>query len=181
MGLNISTNIWEHLFWKKVFCINLLVVTHHNKMVLLKEKIGIYLKLFGYLCFPWMFLIIFGGNALLTSCYLTNKMSSWVLKFQTPLQVLKNYFFTSKIIRDPPLKVFGCVCYVYVPNVFRSKLNSKTDKCVFIVYTSSSKFWEHGCQVCRGLLFFFQKKKKFFRGKTYLMKILFGKLYLFFN
>jgi transposase InsO family protein len=79
------------------------------------------------------------GNALLTACYLINRMPSRVLKYETPVEVLQNYFPMSRIIADLPLKVFGCLCYVYIPNNFRSKLDPKAEKCVFLGYASNKK------------------------------------------
>lgn len=79
------------------------------------------------------------GNALLTACYLINRMPSRVLKYETPLQVLKNCFPTSRITMNIPFKVFGCVCYVYISNVFRSTLDPKTEKYVFLSYASNKK------------------------------------------
>lgn len=79
------------------------------------------------------------GNALLTACHLINRMPSRVLQYESPVQVLQNNFPTSRIITDLPLKVFGCLCYVYIPNVFRSKLDPKAEKCVFLGYASNKK------------------------------------------
>ena len=115
------------------------------------------------------------GIALLTSCYLINRMPSRVLKFQIPLQVLKNYFLTSKITADLPLKVFGCVCYVHVPNVFHSKLDPKDETCVFIGYASNKRGYKCFNPVTKKFFesmdvkfvedhSFYQKKN--FRGRT---------------
>ena len=79
------------------------------------------------------------GNALLTACYLINRMPSRVLKYETPFQVLKNCFPTSRITMNITFEVFGCVCYVYISNVFRSKLDPKTEKYVFLSYASNKK------------------------------------------
>lgn len=79
------------------------------------------------------------GNALLTACHLINRMPSRVLQYESPVQVLQNNFPTSRIITDLPLKVFGSLCYVYIPNVFRSKLDPKAEKCVFLSYASNKK------------------------------------------
>ena len=66
-------------------------------------------------------------------------MSSRVLKYETPLQILKNCFPTSRIAMDLLLRVFGCVCYVCIPNVFQSKLDPKAEKSVFLGYASNKK------------------------------------------
>ena len=79
------------------------------------------------------------GNALLTACHLINRMSSRVLQYETPVQVLQNNFPTSRIITNLPLKVFGYLCYVHIPNIFHSKLDPKAEKCVFLGYASNKK------------------------------------------
>ena len=37
------------------------------------------------------------------------------------------------------LKIFGCVCYVHVPNELRTKLDLKFEKCIFIGYAIAQK------------------------------------------
>ena len=37
------------------------------------------------------------------------------------------------------LKIFGCVCYVHVPDELRTKLDSKSKKCIFIGYAIEQK------------------------------------------
>lgn len=72
------------------------------------------------------------GNALLTACYLINRMSSWVLKYEAPIQVSKHCFPTSQITIDLPLRAFVCVCYVYISNVFQSKLIQRLKNVCFL-------------------------------------------------
>jgi len=79
------------------------------------------------------------GNVLLTACYLINQLPSRVLQYETHVQVLQNHFPTSRIITNLTLKVFGCLCYVYIPNIFLSKLDPKAKKCVFLGYASNKK------------------------------------------
>jgi hypothetical protein len=47
--------------------------------------------------------------------------------------------FTGKKPDVSHLKVFGCIAHVHVPNVKRSKLNPKAEKCIFIGYSSEQK------------------------------------------
>ena len=49
------------------------------------------------------------GEAVLTSCYLINRMLSRVLKYDIPLQTLKKFFLRNQLTTDLPLKVFGCM------------------------------------------------------------------------
>ena len=37
------------------------------------------------------------------------------------------------------LKVFGCICYVHVPNELRTKLDAKAEKCIFLGYSLEHK------------------------------------------
>ena len=35
--------------------------------------------------------------------------------------------------------MFGCICYVHIPNERRKKLDVKADKCIFLGYATNSK------------------------------------------
>jgi len=72
------------------------------------------------------------GDALLTTAYLINRMTSRVLDFKTPLEVLSPLFSTSKGLS---LKVFGCVCFVHIHGPARGKLDLRALKCVFVGYS----------------------------------------------
>lgn len=114
-------------------------------------------------------------------------MSSRVLQYESLVQVLQNNFPTSRIITNLPLKVFGYLCYVYIPNVFRSKLDRKVEKCVFLGYASNKKGYKCFNLVTKNFFesmdvhfvenqhFFF---KILFRGRVNVIikKIIFGKL-----
>jgi hypothetical protein len=39
------------------------------------------------------------------------------------------------------LKVFGCVCYVFVPDHLRSKFEKKAIRCIFVGYDDARKGW----------------------------------------
>ena len=54
-------------------------------------------------------------DAILTSCYLINRMPTRVLNYATPLQTLKNTFPNTRLTSDLPLKIFGCTVFVHVP------------------------------------------------------------------
>ena len=58
------------------------------------------------------------GNAILTSCYLINRMPTRVLHYETPLQTLKHIFPNTRLTSDLPLKIFGCTVFVHVPAHF---------------------------------------------------------------
>ena len=40
------------------------------------------------------------------------------------------------------LRVFGCVSYAHVPKERRGKLDDKSEKCIFIVYSEQSKAYK---------------------------------------
>ena len=79
------------------------------------------------------------GEAVLTSCYLINRMLSRVLKYDTPLQTLRKYFLRNQLTTDLPLQVFGCTVYVHIPNQLRNKLEPRAEKCGFTGYASNKK------------------------------------------
>ena len=79
------------------------------------------------------------GEAVLTSCYLINRMSSRMLKYDTPLQTLRKKFLRNRLTTNLPLKVFGCTIYVHIPNQLQNKLEPIAKKCVFIGYASNKK------------------------------------------
>ena len=62
-------------------------------------------------------------DAILTSCYLINRMPTRVLNYATPLQTLKNTFPNTRLTSDLPLKIFGCTIFVHVPTHLRSKFD----------------------------------------------------------
>ncbi|KAG7578958.1 Reverse transcriptase RNA-dependent DNA polymerase [Arabidopsis thaliana x Arabidopsis arenosa] len=76
----------------------------------------------------------FWGDAVLTSCYLINRIPTRILNNQSPFQVLNN-----QSANIDHLKVFGSVCFVFVPGDLRNKLEPKSTKCVFIGYSTTQK------------------------------------------
>ncbi|KAL5857492.1 hypothetical protein ACOSQ3_004950 [Xanthoceras sorbifolium] len=79
------------------------------------------------------------GEAVLTATYLINRVPSRVLKHDTPLHYLKNYFPTNRLGSSLPLKIFGCTVFVHQPRLSQSKLDARAEKCVFIGYAPSQK------------------------------------------
>eukprot|EP00253_Pinus_taeda_P018497 PITA_18497 len=62
-----------------------------------------------------------------TTCYLVNRSPSLALEDKTPQEV-----WTGKKPSFSHLRVFGCDAYVHVPKEKRTKLDSKSKKCIFI-------------------------------------------------
>ncbi|CAN1766567.1 Retrovirus-related Pol polyprotein from transposon TNT 1-94 [Linum perenne] len=81
----------------------------------------------------------FWGDAVLTATYLINRLPSKTLSFLTPLQCLQNVFPTNHLVSDIPLKMFGCTCFVLIPPQFRTKLDPRSVKRVFLGYASNKK------------------------------------------
>ncbi|RVW61484.1 Retrovirus-related Pol polyprotein from transposon RE2 [Vitis vinifera] len=75
----------------------------------------------------------------MTVAYLINRMSSRVLKFQTPCQTLLKSFPTTRLISTVPPKIFGCSVFVHINQQHRSKLDPRSLKCIFLGYSSNQK------------------------------------------
>ena len=58
---------------------------------------------------------------------LINRMPTAIIGNNTPYEL-----FYNKKPRVDTLKVFGCICYVYVPSQVRKKLDQKAIKCIFL-------------------------------------------------
>ena len=50
------------------------------------------------------------------------------------------------------LKVFGCICYVHVPDELRTKLDANVEKCIFLGYSLEHKVYR--CYEHRWMLLF---------------------------
>lgn len=70
----------------------------------------------------------------LTACYLINRMPTRVLNFETPLNSMKKIFPMCRLYSELLLKIFGCTCFVCIPQIFRFKLDPTVEKCVFVGY-----------------------------------------------
>ena len=127
------------------------------------------------------------GEAVLIAAYLIDRMPTRILKYTTPLDCLKLVFRNFKLQEGLTLKVFGFTVYVHIPAKFRSKLEPRAEKCVFIGYASNKK----GYKCCnpktkkcmsvwmRPLLKMNLFLKILFKGRMRERKIIFGVLYLF--
>eukprot|EP00253_Pinus_taeda_P034553 PITA_34553 len=76
----------------------------------------------------------FWAEAVDTACYLVNRSPSSALEDKTPQEV-----WTGKKPSLSHLRVFGCDAYVHVPKENRTKLDSKSEKCIFIGYKDGLK------------------------------------------
>lgn len=89
-----------------------------------------------------------------TANYLINKGPTRANHGKTPEQL-----YTKKIPDVSHLKIFGCICFVHVPQEKRQKLSSKTTMGVFMGYDDASKVYriyiasERKIQLSRDVVF----------------------------
>lgn len=76
----------------------------------------------------------FWGEAVSTAVYIINRTPTTTVHDMTPEKK-----YTGKKLDLSPLKVFGCLCYVHVPNELRTKLDAKAEKCIFLGYSLEHK------------------------------------------
>jgi hypothetical protein len=74
----------------------------------------------------------FWADAILTSCYLINRLPSRILNNKSPMEILYSRKFSLSHLR-----VFGCVCYAHIQD--SGKLDPRARKCVFIGYSTTKK------------------------------------------
>ncbi|RVW45708.1 Retrovirus-related Pol polyprotein from transposon TNT 1-94 [Vitis vinifera] len=77
----------------------------------------------------------FWGDAVLTACYLINRMPSSVLHDQIPHSLL----FPDQPLYFLPSRVFGCTCFVHILIPGQDKLSAKATKCTFLGYSRLQK------------------------------------------
>ena len=77
----------------------------------------------------------FWGDAVLTACYLINRMPSSVLHDQIPHSLL----FPDQLLYFLPPRVFGCTCFVHIRTPGQDKLSAKATKCIFLGYSRLQK------------------------------------------
>lgn len=76
----------------------------------------------------------FWGDAVVTACYLINRIPTRILQDSSPFEVLNQ---TNPSLDH--LRVFGCVWFVLVPGEQRNKLDVKSTKGMFIGYSIDQK------------------------------------------
>nr|XP_028948916.1 uncharacterized protein LOC114821153 [Malus domestica] len=73
----------------------------------------------------------FWPDAITYAVYVINRMPSRVVEFRTPLQVLTEHVLVVSTNTLTP-RVFGCVAYVHIHKIHRSKLDPCAFRCVFV-------------------------------------------------
>lgn len=69
----------------------------------------------------------FGAEYMRTTVYMTNKLSQSKLRFTSPFEKL--WKIKPTVSR---FHVFGCICYVFVPDHLRSKFDKKAIGYIFV-------------------------------------------------
>ncbi|KAI3703127.1 hypothetical protein L6452_28883 [Arctium lappa] len=77
------------------------------------------------------------AEAMNTAAFVINRLPQRRLNFSYPFE---------KLWKTKPsvsyFRVFGCVCYVFVPDQLRSKMDKKAIRCVFVGYNNKRKGWK---------------------------------------
>ncbi|KAJ4715914.1 Retrovirus-related Pol polyprotein from transposon TNT 1-94 [Melia azedarach] len=71
-----------------------------------------------------------------TAAHVINRLPQARLRFTSPFEKLWKVKPTVSHFR-----VFGCICYVFVPDHLRSKFDKKAIRCIFVGYDSQRKGW----------------------------------------
>jgi len=96
----------------------------------------------------------FWAEAVYTAAYIYNRSPMASLQRMTPEEA---YSGKKPFVRH--LRVFGCICYVHVPDEKRRKLDDKAVKCIFVGYSTEKKgfkCWDPDCKkllVSRNVVF----------------------------
>ncbi|KAL0667809.1 hypothetical protein Bca4012_030513 [Brassica carinata] len=102
----------------------------------------------------------FWGDAVLTACYLINRIPTRILQDQSPYEVLNRNKSSIEHMR-----VFGCLCFVLIPGERRDKLAAKSTKAVFIGYSPHQKGYKCYVQESRRVLI--SRDVKFVESRGY--------------
>lgn len=76
----------------------------------------------------------FRAEAVNTTVYLLNRFPAKAIKILTPIEAWRGMKPTTE-----HLKIFGCICYLHIPEQKRHKLEEKSAKGIFLGYGSLFK------------------------------------------
>ncbi|KAJ7962838.1 Retrovirus-related Pol polyprotein from transposon TNT 1-94 [Quillaja saponaria] len=79
----------------------------------------------------------FWAEAMRTAAFVINRLPQKRLCFLSPFEKLRNMKPTVSYFR-----VFRCICYVFVPDHLRSKIDKKAIRCIFVGYDTQRKGWK---------------------------------------
>ena len=75
----------------------------------------------------------------MTAIHLINRLPSRILGMKSPLQLLEAQYPTVRLKTGLPVKIFGCIRYVYSSAHQLDKWSTKSLKCVFVGYSTTQK------------------------------------------
>jgi transposase InsO family protein len=78
----------------------------------------------------------FWAECMKTAAHIINRLPQEKMGYESPFQKLWN--FKPQVSH---FKVFGCVCYVFVPDHLRTKFDKKAVRCIFVGYDDARKGW----------------------------------------
>ncbi|KAJ0579636.1 putative RNA-directed DNA polymerase [Helianthus annuus] len=96
----------------------------------------------------------FWADAMSVASYVINRLPQQQLNYATPHELLLKIKPNVSYFR-----IFGCVCYVFVPSHLRVKLEKKAVRCIFVGYDQERKGWKccdptNGkCYISRNVIF----------------------------
>ena len=111
--------------------------------------------------YPW-------GETTLIASYFINRMTTWVLKFEIPLNSLLKVFAHTLIFTILSLRVFNCVAFVPIHKQNCSKLDPHVVNCVFLGYSLRQK----GQKCCNSIfeIFLVGMNVTFFENQSFFTK-----------
>lgn len=74
------------------------------------------------------------GEAVMTALYLKSRCPSVAVAGRMPEEV-----WTSSRVELGHLRVFGCIVYSLIPEQKRKKLDARSQRCIFLGYSDSTK------------------------------------------
>lgn len=74
------------------------------------------------------------AEAVATAVYLLNLSPTRAVRNMTPFEAWNG--FKPNVSH---LKTFGCLCYALIPSPARKKLDEKSQRCIFVGYSTQSK------------------------------------------
>ena len=95
------------------------------------------------------------GDAVLITYYLINRMSTHILNYELSLTCFLKAYLHNQSISSLPLRVFSCTSFIHIHNNDRSKLDFKTQKCIFLGYFPTQKGYKcYSPKICNILYFY---------------------------
>ena len=107
----------------------------------------------------------FWEEAILTACYLINRLPSSILASKSPMEVLSSFYPNVSTSNHLVPRIFGRVSFVHAHSGDRGKLDPRVLKCVFIGYSSTQKGYK--CYHPSSQKFVVSRDVTFFKHQSY--------------